>query len=139
MTLYKITEKLFSHIMLSIDMKISKVLKKDIEKYLGIIPDKRRNDFKKFIAENGGFDNAIEALKSRLAGLQEYTVKKQVREKQITVQKKYIAKKEVVETKNKSASKIQEYYKTQKERNKLFKLQPNKNWRIYYQYIIKIN
>jgi hypothetical protein len=94
LTLYKITKKLFSHIMLCIDMKINKVLKRDIEKHLGIIPDKRRNDFKKFIAENGGFDNAIETLKSRLSGLQEYKVKKQVREKQVVVQKKYVEKKE---------------------------------------------
>ncbi len=33
------------------EMKLSKVLKKDVEKYLGTIPDKRRKDFKQFIAE----------------------------------------------------------------------------------------
>ncbi len=47
-------------------MKLSKVLKKDIIKHLGITPDKRRKDFKQFIAENGGYNNAIETLKSRL-------------------------------------------------------------------------
>ncbi len=47
-------------------MKLSKVFKKDVGKYLGIIPDKRRKDFKQFIAENGGYStNAIESLKSR--------------------------------------------------------------------------
>ncbi len=44
------------------EMKFSKV----VEKYLGIIPDKRRKDFKQFIAENGGYTNAIETLKSRI-------------------------------------------------------------------------
>ncbi len=33
------------------EMKLSKVFKKDVEKYLGIIPDRRRKDFKQFIAE----------------------------------------------------------------------------------------
>ena len=47
-------------------MKLSKVFKKDVENYLGIIPDKRRKDFKQFIAENGGYTNAIENLKSQL-------------------------------------------------------------------------
>ena len=36
-------------------MKLGKVFKKDVEKYLGIIQDKRRKDFKQFIAENGGY------------------------------------------------------------------------------------
>ena len=60
-------------------MKLSKVLKKDIEKYLGIIPDKRRKDFKQFIAENGGYNNAIETLKTQLGQLPEFQVKKQVK------------------------------------------------------------
>lgn len=74
-------------------MKLSKVLKKDIEKYLGIIPDKRRKDFKQFIAEKGGFNNAIESLKSQLDQLKEFKVKKEVRQKQVKVQKKYESKK----------------------------------------------
>ncbi len=47
------------------EMKISKVFKKDVEKYLGIIPDRRRKDFKQFIAENEGYESAIKTLKSR--------------------------------------------------------------------------
>ncbi len=49
------------------EMKWSKVFQKDVEKYLGIIPDKRRKDFKQLIAENGGYNNAIETLKSQLS------------------------------------------------------------------------
>ena len=48
-------------------MKLSKIFKQDVERYLGNIPDKRRKDFKQFIAENGGYTNAIESLKSRLS------------------------------------------------------------------------
>ena len=36
------------------NIKLSKVLKKDIQKHLGIIPDRRRKDFKEYIAKNGG-------------------------------------------------------------------------------------
>ena len=80
-------------------MKLTKVLKKDIQKYLGIIPDRRRKDFKDYIAQNGGFENAIETLKSRLSGIKDYDVKRKVREKQIVVQKKYIAKKKIIKDK----------------------------------------
>ncbi len=74
-------------------MKLSKVFKKDTEKYLGIIPDRRRKDFQQFIAENGGYTNAIETLKSRLSEKTEFKVKKEVRQKQVKVQKKYETKK----------------------------------------------
>ena len=47
------------------EMKMSKVFKKDVEKYLGIIPDRRRKDFKQFIAENGGYESAIKTQTSR--------------------------------------------------------------------------
>jgi hypothetical protein len=72
------------------DMKISKVFKKDVEKYLGIIPDRRRKDFKQFIAENGGYESAIKTLKSRLNKTTEFKVKKEVREKQVKTQKEYV-------------------------------------------------
>ncbi len=55
-------------------------LVRDIEKYLGIIPDKRRKDFKQFIIENGGYTNAIETLKSQLNKKTEFKVKKEVRQ-----------------------------------------------------------
>ena len=76
------------------DMKLSKVLKKDIIKHLGITPDRRRKDFKHFIAENGGYNNAIETLKSRLNEKTEFKAKKEVRSKQITIQKEYIERKQ---------------------------------------------
>jgi len=79
-----------------LSMKISKVLRRDIINILGIIPDKRRKDFKQFIAENGGFENAIEILKSRLAEKTEFKVKKEVRQKQVKTQRKYTAKKQEV-------------------------------------------
>ena len=60
-------------------MKLSKVLKKDIIKHLGITPDRRRKDFKQFIAENGGYNNAIETLKSRLNIKPEFKEKTEVR------------------------------------------------------------
>jgi hypothetical protein len=49
------------------EMKLSKVFKKDVERYLGIIPDKGRKYVKQFIAENGGYNNAIKTLKSQLS------------------------------------------------------------------------
>ncbi len=75
------------------EMKLSKVFKKDVERYLGIIPDERRKDFKQFIAENGGYNNAIKSLKSRLSEKTEFKVKKEIRQKQVKVQKKYETKK----------------------------------------------
>ena len=57
-------------------MKIGKVFKKDVEKYLGIIWDRRQKDFKQFIAENVGYTNAIESFKSRLSKKTEIKVKK---------------------------------------------------------------
>jgi hypothetical protein len=63
------------------EMKLSKVLKKDIIKHLGITPDRRRKDFKQFIAENGGYNNAIETLKSRLSIKPEFKAKTEVRKK----------------------------------------------------------
>ena len=48
------------------EMAISKVLNIYISKYLGIIPDLRRKDFKQLVAENGGLDRTIISLKSRL-------------------------------------------------------------------------
>jgi hypothetical protein len=47
------------------EIKLSKVFKKDIEKYLGIIPSRRRKDFKHHIAEIRGYDSAIKTLKSK--------------------------------------------------------------------------
>ena len=61
-------------------MKLSKVLKKDIIKHLGIIPDRRRTDFKQSIAENGGYNNAIEALLHQLKGNQNIKPKKKLEE-----------------------------------------------------------
>ncbi len=76
-------------------MKLSKVLKKDIIKHLGITPERRRKDFKQFIAENGGYNNAIETLKSRLNEKTEFKAKKEVRSKQIIIQKEYIERKQI--------------------------------------------
>ena len=80
-------------------MKLSKVFKKDVERYLGIIPDKRRKDFKQFIAENGGFNNAIATLKSRLSEKTEFKVKKEVRQKQVKTQKEYVERKKDIRPK----------------------------------------
>ena len=80
-------------------MKLSKVFKKDVERYLGIIPDKRRKDFKQFIAENGGFNNAIATLKSRLSEKTEFKVKKGVRQKQVKTQKEYVERKKEIRPK----------------------------------------
>ena len=121
-------------------MKLSKVFRKDVERYLGIIPDKRRKDFKQFIAENGGYTNAIETLKSRLSEKTEFKVKKEVRQKQVKVQKEYVERKKDIRPKTdvkkrgrkskkliESAEKIQNFYTTQKrinrERTKLFSLE----------------
>ena len=75
-------------------MKLSKVFKKDVKRYLGIIPDKRRKDFKQFISENGGYNNAIETLKSRLSEKTEFKDKKDIRQKQVKTQKEYVERKE---------------------------------------------
>ena len=48
------------------EMAIPKVLRNNITKYLGIVPDLRRKDFKQLVAENGGLDRTIISLKSRL-------------------------------------------------------------------------
>ena len=123
-------------------MKISKVFKKDVEKYLGIIPDRRRKDFKQFIAENGGYNNAIERLKSRLSEKTEFKVKKEVRQKQVKTQKEYVERKQEIRPKTdvkkrgrkskksiEAASKIQKFFRTEKERNKLFTLKPSEIWK----------
>ena len=128
-------------------MKLSKVLRKDIEKYLGIIPDKRRKDFKQFIAENGGYNNSINTLKSRLSNIKNYQLKKDVREKQVKTQKEYTERKQNIRPKTdikkrgrpsakkiKSARTIQIFYKTQKERNKLFTIQPTVLWNTKFSY-----
>jgi hypothetical protein len=113
------------------EMKLSKVLKKDIIKHLGITPDRRRKDFKQFIAENGGYNNAIETLKSRLSIKPEFKAKTEVRKKQITVQKEYVERKrnptarpkqprrskKTIEKQNKSAKIIQDFYYAQKIRH----------------------
>ncbi len=114
-------------------MKLSKVLKKDIIKHRGITPEKRRKDFKQFIAENGGYNNAIETLKSRLKEKTEFKAKREVRSKQITIQKEYEERKrnqearpkrprnskKTIEKRNNlnNAAIIQNLYKNQKERN----------------------
>ena len=132
-------------------MKISKVFKKDVEKYLGIIPDRRRKDFKQFIAENGGYNNAIEKLKSRLSEKTEFKVKKEVRQKQVKTQKEYVERKQEIRPKTdvkkrgrkskksiEAATKIQRFYTIQKqinrERRKLFSLEPSKIWNTKYSY-----
>ena len=48
------------------EMAIPKVLKIYISKYLGIIPDLRRKDFKQLVTESGGLDRTIIQLKSLL-------------------------------------------------------------------------
>ena len=133
------------------EMKISKVFKKDVEKYLGIIPDRRRKDFKQFIAENGGYNNAIEKLKSRLSEKTEFKVKKEVRQKQVKTQKEYVERKQEIRPKTdvkkrgrkskksiEAATKIQRFYTIQKqinrERRKLFSLEPSKIWNTKYSY-----
>ena len=137
------------------DMKLSKVLKKDIIKHLGITPDRRRKDFKQFIAENGGYNNAIETLKSRLNEKTEFKAKKEVRSKQITIQKEYIERKQnptarpkrprtnkkTIEKRNINATTIQKIYRTQKridkERNRLFTLEPSKIWNTKFSYDLR--
>ena len=59
-------------------MAISKQLRKDFIKHLGVIPDKRRKDYKDLIKKHGGEDKAIEALKARLNKVPAYN-------KQLTV------------------------------------------------------
>jgi hypothetical protein len=133
------------------EMKLSKVFKKDIEKYLGIIPDRRRKDFKQYIAENGGYENAIKTLKSRLNKQTEFKAKKEVRQKQVKTQKEYVERKKEIRPKTdvkrkgrkskksiEAATKIQRFYTIQKqinrERTKLFSLEPSKIWNTKYSY-----
>jgi hypothetical protein len=133
------------------EMKLSKVFKKDIEKYLGIIPDRRRKDFKQYIAENGGYDTAIKTLKSRLNEKTEFKAKKEVRQKQVKTQKEYVERKKEIRPKTdvkrkgrkskksiEAATKIQRFYTIQKqinrERTKLFSLEPSKIWNTKYSY-----
>ena len=131
-------------------MKLSKVFKKDVVKYLGIIPDKRRKDLKQFIAENGGYINAIESLKSRLSEKTEFKVKKEIRQKQVKTQKEYVERKQDIRPKTdvkkkgrkskksiEAASKIQKFFRTEKERNKLFTLQPKDTWKTKFSYTLK--
>ncbi len=59
-------------------MNVRNEIKKDVKRYLGIIPDKRRKDFKQFIAENGGYNHAIETLKSRFCEQTEFKDKKKL-------------------------------------------------------------
>jgi hypothetical protein len=54
------------------EMAIPKVLRNNITKYLGIVPDLRRKDFKQLIAENGGLDKTIISLKNRLNEIPAY-------------------------------------------------------------------
>ena len=132
-------------------MKLSKVFKKDIEKYLGIIPDRRRKDFKQYIAENGGYENAIKTLKSRLNKQTEFKAKKEIRQKQVKTQKEYVERKKEIRPKTdvkrkgrkskksiEAATKIQRFYTIQKqinrERTKLFSLEPSKIWNTKYSY-----
>ena len=127
------------------EMKLSKVFKKDIEKYLGIIPDRRRKDFKQYIAENGGYDNAIKTLKSKLNKNTEFKEKKETRQKQVKTQKEYVERKKEIRPKTdvkrkgrkskksiEAATKIQRFYTIQnqmnRERTKLFSLEPSKIW-----------
>ena len=130
-------------------MKLSKVFKKDVEKYLGIIPDKRRKDFKQFIAENGGYTNAIETLKSQLSKRTEFKVKKEIRQKQVKTQKEYVERKKDIRPKTdvkkrgrkskkliESAEKIQKLFRRKKESNKLFTLTPNKTWKTKFSYTL---
>lgn len=133
------------------EMKLSKVFKKDIEKYLGIIPDRRRKDFKQYIAENGGYENAIKTLKSRLNKQTEFKAKKEIRQKQVKTQKEYVERKKEIRPKTdvkrkgrkskksiEAATKIQRFYTIQKqinrERTKLFSLEPSKIWNTKYSY-----
>ena len=144
------------------EMKLSKVLKKDIIKHLGITPDRRRKDFKQYIAENGGYNNAIETLKSRLNIKPEFKAKTEVRKKQITVQKEYVERKrnptagpkkprkprmskKAIEKHNKSAKIIQDFYYAQKRRHlqetrnsrdQLFTLNPSKVWNTKFSYTL---
>ena len=136
--------------MLSMNMKVSKVFKKDVEKHLGIILDRRRKDTKEYIAKNGGFENTIETLKSQLSGVKEYKVKNEVRQKQKTIQKEYIERKrnpsirpkrkrtnkKTIEKLNNNAKIIQNFYRTQKDKNKIFTLKPTKIWDTKFSYNI---
>ena len=131
-------------------MKLSKVFKKDIEKYLGIIPDRRRKDFKQYIAENGGYDNAIKTLKSKLNKNTEFKEKKEIRQKQVKTQKEYVERKKEIRPKTdvkrkgrkskksiEAATKIQNFFRNEKERNKIFTLQPKETWKTKFSYILK--
>ena len=139
--------------MLSIDnMKISKVFKRDVKKYLGIIIDIRRKDFRQYIAENGGYNNAIETLKTQLNNTQKYGLKKSVREKQVKTQKEYIERKQNIRPKTdikkrgrpsnkkiKSITDIQRFYRDNKRRNVLFTLNPQKVWNTKYSYNLVVD
>jgi hypothetical protein len=119
---------------------------------LGIIPDRRRKDFKQFIAENGGYNNAIETLKSRLSEKTEFKVKKEVRQKQVKVQKEYVERKKEIRPKTDlkkkgrkskklidAVSKIQKFYRNEKEKNELFTLKPEKIWNTIFSYTLTNN
>ena len=54
------------------EMAIPKVLRNNITKYLGIVPDLRRKDFKQLVAEQGGLDRTIISLKNRLNEIPAY-------------------------------------------------------------------
>lgn len=119
--------------MLKYRMKgVSKTLKKDASKFLGLSVDMRKREYKDL-----GIEGTINYIQERLNENAEYNKRKTIRTKQQAVQKRYYERKQDKDTKNKSASKIQEYYKTQKERNKLFNLEPKKIWRTKYSYVLK--
>ncbi len=78
-----------------------------------------------FIAENGGYNNAMETLKSRLSIKPEFKAKTEVRKKQITVQKEYVERKWNPTARPKQPRKPRMSKKAIKKHNKVLKLFKN--------------
>lgn len=104
-------------------MAIPKNVRKDFIKYLGVIPDKRRRDYKDLIQKYGGEAQTIEALKARLNEVPAYNKQVKVRNTAKNFRENKIKQ-------NKSATKIKVAYL----RNKLFRTQPVQVWTSYFKY-----
>lgn len=78
-------------------MGLPKNVRKDFKKYLGVIADKRRNDYKDLIKKYGGEAQTIEALKLQLNEVPAYNKQLKVRNTAKTYRKqRYIGNIEVV-------------------------------------------
>lgn len=109
---------------------MSKKLKNDAFKYLGIVVDFRIKRFKEL-----GKEATFKYIQEELNKNKEYRKTVEKRKKQIITQKRYETKKRDAVKQNTNATKIQREF----ERNKLWRVQPKKCWYSYFKYRVNNN